>query len=214
MDNKKFSWSLFHRMPIVGIVRNLTMEEIIQILPLYADAGLTTIEITMNTPGAEEMIRYARTNHGSALNIGAGTVCNKEDLKKAVASGAQFIVTPILQKKLIQYCVKREMPIFPGAFTPSEIYKAWLWGAPMIKLFPAKTLGPEYVKDIKAPLQEIKLIPTGGIDADNLESFKKAGASGFGIGSPLFLKKLIEAKDWAGLTEHFKKFVQAANLHS
>lgn len=78
----------------------------------------------------------------------------------------------------------------------------------MVKVFPAKTLGADYIKDVKAPLNEVKLLPTGGIDLDNIESFKKAGADGFGVGSPLFRKDLIRQKDWDGLKEHFRKFVE------
>jgi 2-dehydro-3-deoxyphosphogluconate aldolase / (4S)-4-hydroxy-2-oxoglutarate aldolase len=117
-------------------------------------------------------------------------------------------VTPVIRKKIIRSCVKKEIPIFPGAFTPSEIYNAWLLGASMVKVFPAKTLGPDYIKDVKAPLSQVKLMPTGGVDLDSIESFKKAGADGYGIGSPLFKKNMIREKDWVGLKEHFKKFVE------
>ncbi|MCW3107506.1 MAG: 2-dehydro-3-deoxyphosphogluconate aldolase [Segetibacter sp.] len=208
MNEKKFSWELFSKVPIIGIVRNLSLDEVIQILPLYQEVGLTTIEITMNTPGAEEMIRYSIDHFSTGLNIGAGTVCTKEDLKKAIAAGAQFIVTPIISKKVIRSCVKQEIPIFPGAFSPTEIYKASLLGASMIKVYPAKILGPGYIKDVKAPLNNLKLLPTGGVDLDNLVSFRKAGADGFGIGSQLFNKKLIRDKNWEGLKAHFKQFVE------
>lgn len=212
MSESSFSWELFNRVPVIGIVRNLTMEELVQILPMYYDAGLTTIEITMNTPGAEEMIGHTRDQFKSELNVGAGTVCTKDDLKKAVEAGAQFIVTPIIRKKIIRACLKREIPIFPGAFTPTEIYEAWLAGASMVKVFPAKTLGADYIKDVKAPLSQVKLMPTGGVDLDNIESFKKAGAEGFGVGSPLFRRDLIRAKNWSGLKEHFKAYVAKVSL--
>lgn len=207
MNENNFSWELFNKVPIIGIVRNMSMEDFIQIMQLYNEAGLSTIEITMNTPGAEDMIRYGAEHYSSTINIGAGTVCTKKDLKKAIAAGAQFIVTPVTRKKLIKLCNNKKIPIFPGAFTPTEIYKAWRSGASMVKVFPAKTLGPDYIKDVKAPLNKVKLIPTGGIDVDNIESFKKAGADAFGIGSPLFKKSLIRDKDWQGLKDHFKKFV-------
>ena len=214
MSESAFSWELFNRVPVIGIVRNLSMEEVIQILPLYYEAGLTTIEITMNTGGAEDMIRHARDQFNSKLNVGAGTVCTKDDLKKAIEAGAQFIVTPVTRRKIIRACVKKEIPIFPGAFTPSEIYKAWSAGASIVKVFPATTLGANYIKDVKAPLSQVKLIPTGGIDLENIESFKKAGAEGFGVGSPLFKKNLIRDKDWNALKEHFKLFVEKVSAVS
>ncbi|GAB3694593.1 bifunctional 4-hydroxy-2-oxoglutarate aldolase/2-dehydro-3-deoxy-phosphogluconate aldolase [Spirosoma flavus] len=207
MNQSSFSWELFTQMPIVGIIRNVAVDDIQQILPIYRESGLTTIEITMNTPGAEEVIRYAREHYAEGLNIGAGTVCTKDDLKKALDAGAQFIVTPILDKKVIKSCVKANVPIFPGAFTPSEVYKAWKLGASMVKVFPTTTLGPGYIKDLKAPLNQIKLVPTGGVDLKNMTDFLKAGADGLGIGSHLFDKNLISKKDWAGLTAHFQEFV-------
>jgi 2-dehydro-3-deoxyphosphogluconate aldolase/(4S)-4-hydroxy-2-oxoglutarate aldolase len=208
MSQQAFSWELFKKTPIVGIIRNLSADDVHQILPVYRDAGLTTIEITMNTPGAEALIQYAREQFGDGLNIGAGTVCTTDDLEKALAAGAQFIVTPIVVKKVIKACVKAGIPIFPGAFTPSEVYKAWSLGASMVKVFPTTALGPGYIKDLKAPLNQIKLVPTGGVDLANIGDFLKAGADGLGIGSHLFDKTLVAKKDWSGLKAHFQTFVQ------
>ena len=208
MNKTPFSWDLFHKVPIVGIVRGLTLEEVIQILPIYRAAGLSTIEITMNTPEVEKIIRYAIDNEQVGLNIGAGTVCTKSDLKKALDAGAQFIVTPILNKKVIKTCVKEAIPIFPGAFTPSEIHKAWRWGASMVKIFPATQMGPAYLKELKGPFDQIKLLPTGGVGLDNMPDFFAAGADGVGIASQLFDKNLIQNKDWNALKIHFQQFIQ------
>lgn len=207
MINQEFSWPLFSKMPIVGIVRNLTSDEIAKILPIYHLAGLTTIEITMNTPSAEDIISAAAEKYKGLLNVGAGTVCSSDDLKMAVGAGAQFIVTPVLNPDVIQTCVKTSIPVFPGAYTPTEIYQAWTLGASMVKVYPATALGPNYIKDVKAPLNNIKLMPTGGVSLDNLDTFKKAGADGFGIGGQLFDKQLIKNENWEGLLKHFKKFV-------
>lgn len=208
MSQFQFSQERFGQVPLVGIVRNISLEAMRHILPLYVEAGFTTIEITMNTPQVEEMIQHALENYGASLNVGAGTVCNEEDLKKAISAGAQFIVTPIIDKKVIRACVKQGIPIFPGAYTPTEIYRAWSLGANMVKVYPATALGPEYIKDVKAPLNQIKLMPTGGVNLDNLASFLQAGADGFGIGSQLFDKKMIKEKNWPALKSHFIAFVQ------
>lgn len=208
MNTTPFSWHLFQKAPIVGIIRGLTMNELSHILPIYREAGLTTIEITMNTPDAEKMIRYAVENEQQGLNIGAGTVCTKDDLKKAMEAGAQFIVTPILDKKVVKACVKKETPIFPGAFTPSEIYKAWSLGASMVKVFPATQMGPSYIKEVKAPLNQLKLLPTGGVSLDNMAEFFNAGADGVGMGGQLLDKKLIQEKEWAQLKAHFSQFTK------
>lgn len=208
MSQHTFSWELFSKAPIVGIIRGLSAEDIDHILPVYREAGLTTIEITMNTAGAATSIQNAIKHHPEGLNIGAGTVCTLDDLDQALDAGAQFIVTPIIDKKVIKACVKRGVPIFPGAFTPSEIYKAWSLGASMVKVYPATSLGPEYIKDVKAPLNQLKLLPTGGVSLDNMAAYFNAGADGLGIGSHLFDKVLIQAKNWPGLKAHLQDFVK------
>ena len=117
--------------------------------------------------------------------------------------GAQYIVTPILNKEVIQRSVAGKTPIFPGAFSPSEIYTAWNLGATAVKVFPATHLGPQYIKDVLAPLQDIRLLPTGGVTKDNMASYFNAGAVGVGLGSMLFDKNLILRKDYNALTQHF-----------
>ena len=211
MGKRNFSWDLFNSIPVVGIVRNFSLAEIKNIVPVFQEAGLSSIEITMNTKGAADIIHYIRTNFPS-LNTGAGTVCTAKDLTYALDAGAQFIVTPITEKKIIRTCVKKQVPVFPGAFTPTEIYKAWTLGASLVKVYPAKTLGAGYIKDIKAPFNDIKLLPTGGIGLEDIGTFRKAGSDGFGIGSPLFVKELIAEKNWQGLLEHFRRFVAEVKL--
>lgn len=208
MSERTFSWELFNKAPLVGIIRNVSPEDVKRILPIYREAGLTTVEITMNTPGATDMIRYAMENEHYGLNIGAGTVCTKDDLDAALDAGAQFIVTPVLSKKVVKSCVKKGVPVFPGAYTPTEIFNAWSLGASMVKIYPATALGPGYIKDLKAPMNQLKLLPTGGVSLENMEAFLKAGANGLGIGGQLFDKKLIQDKNWDGLKAHFLQFAQ------
>ena len=211
MNNQEFSWNGFSKVPIVGIIRNLSFDTIEKILPIYLSAGLTTIEITMNTQAAEEIIRFAADKYKGQLNVGAGTVCNTDDLDLAIKAGSQFIVTPILDPDVVRTCVSKNIPVFPGAYTPTEIYQAWKLGASMVKVYPATSLGPEYIKDVKAPLTNIKLMPTGGINLDNIQTFIKAGADGLGIGSQLFDKTLLKDENWQGLELHFKQYVSKLN---
>ncbi len=207
MKETFFSWERFSLMPIVGIIRNLSLDEVIQVAPLYECAGLTTLEITMNTPNAEDMITYLRKKHSGNLNIGAGTVCTESELDLALKSGAQFIVTPVINEPVIRSCIAKKIPVFPGAFTPSEIYNAWRLGADMIKVFPATSLGPDYIRDLKGPLSQIKLLPTGGVNLDNSLHFLDAGATGLGLGNQLFVKSFIRQKNWKVLLAHFSAFV-------
>jgi 2-dehydro-3-deoxyphosphogluconate aldolase/(4S)-4-hydroxy-2-oxoglutarate aldolase len=153
------------------------------------------------------LISYAVREYSGILNVGAGTVCSLSDLDKAIDYGAQFIVTPLINEEVITRCVNIKIPVFPGALTPSEIYKAWTLGASIVKIYPAGNFGVSYIKDVKAPLDKVRMMPTGGISLDNMQSFLEAGVDGFGIGSPLFDKKLVKTKDWDELEKHFERFV-------
>ncbi|MBL7699109.1 MAG: bifunctional 4-hydroxy-2-oxoglutarate aldolase/2-dehydro-3-deoxy-phosphogluconate aldolase [Chitinophagaceae bacterium] len=208
MALKTFSHEKFKAMPIVGIMRNFKQSDIENILPEFAGNGLNTIEVTMNSPGAVESIQFALKNFGDQLNVGAGTVCTENDLDVALGAGAQFIVTPIVDLMIIERCKRLSVPIFAGAYTPTEIFTAWTAGADMVKVFPMVGDAIEYIKAIRGPLPQVKLLPTGGVNADNVSSFFKAGASGVGAGGQLFDKKYIEKKDWPGLGKHFALFAQ------
>lgn len=200
--NKPFSWNLYDQAPVVGIIRGLDYDTIRKITEVYIEAGFFTLEITMNTSGAAETIA-ALIEEFPDLNVGAGTVCNLTDLNNALSAGSKFIVTPIIDEDVIKSSVNQGIPIFPGAYTPSEIYKAWSWGASAVKLFPATQLGVQYIKDVLAPLNQIKLLPTGGVSLQNIQTFFEAGAVGVGMGSSLFDKKMIQAGDFEGLKSHF-----------
>jgi 2-dehydro-3-deoxyphosphogluconate aldolase/(4S)-4-hydroxy-2-oxoglutarate aldolase len=200
----EFKADKFDEMPVIGILRNVPLPDIEAILPYYIKAGFTNLEVTMNSNGADEMIRHLSENFPS-LNIGAGTVCDKNDLKRAVNAGASFIVTPVVDEKVIKKCVKWGIPIFPGAFSPLEIYTASKYGATGVKVFPANHLGPSYIKDVLAPFQHLKLYPTGGVNLENISAYFKAGAKGLGMGGTLFLASLLETKDYENLGLHFEK---------
>jgi 2-dehydro-3-deoxyphosphogluconate aldolase/(4S)-4-hydroxy-2-oxoglutarate aldolase len=205
---KHFSWELFNRIPVVGILRNVAIEDVKVLAGFYQESGLTTIEVTMNSAGAAEMISHLSGTYSGKLNIGAGTVCTMADLDEALSAGATFVVTPIVNEEVIKTCVAKDIPVFPGAFTPTEIYKAWSLGAEMIKVFPATQLGATYIKDVLAPLPQVKLIPTGGVSLENFADFLKAGAKGLGMGSTLFPQQLIKEKNWEELENLFAKLVE------
>ena len=212
MDRSIFSWELFDKMPVVGIIRNLTVADINFVLPIYKQAGFTTIEITLNTPEALSVISSLALEYKGELNVGAGTVCTMDDLTAAISAGANFIVTPIFKAEVVKKCVSLEVPIFPGAFSPTEIYEAWELGASMVKLYPASVVGSEYISAVLAPLNKIKLMPTGGIHLSNMLAFMKAGATSLGIGSELFDKKIIQKRDSEAMLNHFTLFAQQMQL--
>lgn len=202
LNNKLFSWESYKKAPIVGIIRGQSLEVTLAIAKVYIAAGFYTIEVTMNTPNVEKIIATLRTNFPE-LNVGAGTVCNMLELEKALNAGSQFIVTPIIDEEVIKTCVAKKIPVFPGAYTPTEIYKAWSLGASAVKVFPASQLGVQYIKDVSGPLDQIKLLPTGGVSKENIKSFFEAGVVGAGMGSSLLNKKMIAEKDFEGLKDHF-----------
>lgn len=204
--NKAFSTDLFNKMPVIGILRNIPSQYMENIAKSYHQSGLTCLEITMNSTNAEHDIATLVELYGEGLNIGAGTVCTLNDLEKALKANAQFIVTPIVNDDVIKACVAANIPVFPGAYTPTEIYKAWSLGATMIKVFPATKLGAGYIKEVLGPMDYLKLIPTGGINFDNFTDFFNTGATGVGIGSHLFPKDLLENNDWDKLSEVFSSF--------
>ena len=210
--NTKFSWDKFWQMPVVGIARGISTDDFKNILPIYIKAGFTTIEVTINTNDVESLVKHAIKEYPD-INVGTGTVCNLTDLEHALSFGSQFIVSPIINKDVIKSCIKYNIPVFPGALTPTEIYNAWDLGASIVKVYPAGNFGAGYIKDIKGPLNRVKLMPTGGIGLGNIQSFLEVGVDGLGIGSPLFDKSLIKAKNWSALEKHFSGFAQIVKNH-
>ncbi|MEM0994517.1 MAG: bifunctional 4-hydroxy-2-oxoglutarate aldolase/2-dehydro-3-deoxy-phosphogluconate aldolase, partial [Bacteroidota bacterium] len=128
------------------------------------------------------------------------------EVDAVLAAGGQFIVSPVTDIAVIRHCKVKNIPIFPGAYTPTEIYQAWRAGASMVKVFPARDLGPNYIADVLAPLDEMQLMPTGGVTKENIATYLKAGAKAFGMGGYLFNQQLIEAADWGKLRTHFDDF--------
>lgn len=209
----RFSWEIFNKMPVVGIMRNVPAAAVEVIAKHYLRAGLTTLEITMNSEAAVKILSSLTAEYNNRLNIGAGTVLSLKDLEAALSAGAQFIVTPVLNEEVIKACVTENIPVFPGAYSPTEIYKAWKLGASMVKVFPASKLGVNYIKEVLAPMNFLKLLPTGGVTPDNCIDYLNAGAAAVALGSHLFPKSIIEEENWEILAARFKNvhdIIQAA----
>ena len=203
-----FNQDFFNKQPIIGIIRGFEYDKVSQVVSTVINGGLKNIEITLDSPNALQSIKNIKKSIGPSMNVGAGTVCKMEELEAALEAGAQFIVSPITSEPMIVKCKTLGVPIFPGAFSPTEIHRAWELGATMVKLFPANQLGPSYIKNIMAPLSDIKILATGGITPDTLLDYHQAGATGFGVGSSLFNKSKIAKKDWAWLEQETRKFVE------
>lgn len=209
-----FSYTELQRVPVVGILRGMSLGSIEPLVRAVIEGGLTTLEITMNSASALEQIRLASEVAGGALNIGAGTVLSLEMLEAALNAGATFIVTPVVNEEVIRHCVSLKVPVFPGAFTPTEILRAWDCGATLVKVFPAEVLGPTFIKSVKAPLPQVKLMPTGGVDLESLHAFQSAGSDAFGVGSPLFKPDRIAASDWSWVKAQCEAFASRVRKSS
>ncbi len=197
----KIFFEKFEKAPVVGILRGHNLDTCRKIADCFLKVGLYTLEVTMNTEGVDEIISTLAKEYPQ-MNVGAGTVLDTKGLQKALDAGAQFMVTPIVDKEVIKACVAQGIPVFPGAYTPTEIYGAWAMGASAVKVFPATQLGTTFIKDVLAPLNEVKLLPTGGVSLDNIRSFFEVGVVGVGMGSSLINKELVKTKNWEALTRH------------
>jgi len=191
-----FNTDRFLGLPLIAILRDLPAVAVAPAALAVRDAGFTALEITMSTPEAVGQIRAARASIGETAEVGAGTVTSLEELEKAEAAGASFVVTPAVVPEVITAAVQRGLPVFAGAFSPTEVLAAHRLGATMVKLFPAHRLGPDYLRDLRGPFPDIRLLPTGGITPENLPAYCAAGASGFGIGGSLFPVDRIRIGDW------------------
>ena len=203
MDIKKFK-----QLPILGILRGIEPDILEPLISAIDSAGLKTIEITMNTKGAAELIRKAVTLSKERLTIGAGTVLDVRSLKSALDAGATFIVTPVLIPEVMEYCTKNRIPVFPGALTPQEIYTAWRAGATIVKVFPSNFFGPEYFKEIKGPFNDVELMACGGVTPQNLKTYFANGASAVSFGASVFKKEWLFQKDFLRITRSIKKYIQ------
>lgn len=195
---------------IVAVIRTQDGDELVSICEALVAGGVVGVEITMTSPGATEAIsKAAQVLQGKAI-IGAGSVLDPETARVAMLAGADFIVSPILNKDIIAISKRYGKIVIPGAFTPTEILSAWEAGADVVKVFPATKLGPSFFKDVRGPLPQVRLTPTGGVDINNLGDFLQAGAVFVGVGSALVSKKIVAERNWAGLTKMATDYIKVA----
>ena len=193
---------------VVALIRAESPDGLLDCAKALAEGGLTSIELTMTTPGAIRMLEKASAELPEFV-FGLGTVLDAETARAGILAGAKFIVTPALRPDVITLCRRYSVPVFSGAFTPTEIVNAWEAGADAAKVFPAEFFGPAYIKSIKAPLPHIELLPTGGVNAENVGEFLKAGAFATAAGSSLVEAKALKEKNWAAITARARALAAA-----
>jgi 2-dehydro-3-deoxyphosphogluconate aldolase / (4S)-4-hydroxy-2-oxoglutarate aldolase len=202
--------SLLTNPGIIAVVRAQKTEQVIPLSEALIAGGVIAIEITMTTPNAIEAIRDARKKVGEHALIGVGTVLTETVCHDAIEAGAEFVVTPICRTEFVAIARAADRPIMLGAYTPTEAQTAHEAGADFIKIYPADTLGPGYIKALHAPLPHLKIVPTGGVDVHNVADFFKAGCAAVGVGGSMVTAKMLQAGDWPGLTKVAEEFVKAA----
>lgn len=198
--------------PVVGgvlaIVRLRSREPAEQIADALARGGVHQLEVTLPTPGAERAVERWRRRPG--LVVGAGTVRTARDVRRAVDAGAQFLVTPTVCEAVLEAAAAAGVPVICGAATPTEIESAWRRGAAAVKVFPARPLGgPSYVRAVREPLDDIPLVPTGGIADDAVADYRRAGCVGVGVGGGLVAEELVARADWDALTGRAAAFARS-----
>lgn len=196
--------------PIIAVVRNINEGQALHVIEALMNGGINNIEVTFGETSPANIIREAKKRFNEDVLIGAGTVTNTEQVETAVDAGAQFIFSPNFNEEVVKKTLNNNVISIPGCFSPSEIYNAYSIGAHFIKAFPASTLGPSFIKDIKAPMPYLNIIPTGGINKDNITEFLRAGAIAVGLGSSLLDKQLLEEKKYIELTNNAKDFISIA----
>ena len=193
---------------VVAIIRADSPEGLLDCAKALAAGGLTSIELTMTTPGAIRTLERAANEMPDFL-FGLGTVLDAETARAGILAGARFIVTPALRPDVIALCRRYSVPVFAGALTPTEILAAWEAGADAVKVFPAEFFGPAYIKSVKAPLPQVEIVPTGGVTPETIGDFLRAGALAAAAGSALVDGRALKEKNWAAITAKAAAFVKA-----
>lgn len=194
---------------IFAIIRGVHPDHIAPLLQALYDGGIRIAEITLNSPNAMTCINNMSKVFEGKMLIGAGTVLNKQDAINAIQAGASFLVCPILDKEVILTANEHGIVVIPGAMTPTEIVRAIDYGADYVKVFPAGNLGPSYIKQIIAPLDNLKAIAVGGVNSDNAKDFLESGAIGLGVGGSLINMEYIEKLEFKKIRFETEQFVKS-----
>lgn len=197
------------RSGVIAILRKLPSPAVIPVIDALVEGGIRVLELTVESRGALANLEKAVTERADQVLIGAGTVLDAATARAAINAGAEFIVTPTVSVEVIETAHRYGKAVFPGAFTPTEILTAYTAGAEAVKVFPAVTLGPDYLKQLKGPLGHIPLVPTGGIDANNAGAYIRAGALAVGVGGSLIDKEAIQRGQFEVIARKARALVDA-----
>ena len=189
----------------VAVVRTDEPDKLVEIAQALQVGGVVCFEITMTVPNAIEGIRAVTESMRGSVLVGAGSVTDVKTARAAIEAGARYVVSPVFKPEVIEACHALDAAAMPGCFTPTEILHAHESGADVVKVFPAGSLGPGFIRGVLAPLPHLKLMPTGGVSLDNATEWLRAGAVAVGAGSALVETEAIASGDWARLTQNARR---------
>ncbi len=192
---------------IVAVVRSPDSQQLVEVARALADGGVSVIEITMSVPNALDVLRQVRQALGDRVLLGAGTVLDPETARAVLLAGAEYIVAPTSNLDVIRLCQRYDKLVMPGAFTPTEILAAWEAGADIVKVFPADVVGPAFIKALRGPLPQVRLMPTGGVDLNTAAAFLKAGACCLGIGGQLVEPRAVAERNFDRIRDLARQYV-------
>jgi 2-dehydro-3-deoxyphosphogluconate aldolase/(4S)-4-hydroxy-2-oxoglutarate aldolase len=193
---------------IVAVIRAKSGELLVDVAEALLAGGVDAIEVTFTVPKAAEVIEKVADKLGDRILLGAGTILDAETAQVAIAAGAQYLVSPTVNLDVIRFCKRHGKLSLPGALTPTEVVTAWEAGADVVKIFPSDVGGAKYLKALKAPLPQIRMMPTGGVTLETAADFLKAGACALGVGGNLVEQAALERRDFARMTSLAQQFVE------
>lgn len=197
---------------VVAVIRLKEPGKLRAVVDALVEGGVRALEVTMTVPGAIELMAQLAPTLPDGFLLGAGTVVDRDTARRAINAGARFVVGPVFRPDVITACHELGVPAMPGCFSPTEILTAWEAGADVVKVFPATALGPGYLKDIRGPLPQVKLMPTGGVTVENAGDWIRAGAVAVGAGTALLDTQAIASGRYDVIVEKARRIV--ANVRS
>lgn len=193
--------------PVIGILRGVEADFFRGVMDTSFASGLQAIEVTMNTEDAVKIVSSNRSSVPPGKLLGMGTIRNLEEAKKAVEAGARFLITPNTDIGVIEYAKSHSVPVISGALTPTEVYTAWSAGADMVKVFPCRAFGAEYIRELRGPYEQIPLVAVGGVDLNNISEYFAAGVRAVGASTSLFGRKALTECNLEEIAQNVKKFI-------
>jgi 2-dehydro-3-deoxyphosphogluconate aldolase/(4S)-4-hydroxy-2-oxoglutarate aldolase len=201
--------SVIEQSGVVAVIRLQDPNKLQGVVAALAEGGVKALEVTMTVPGAIGLIEQLAPTLPPGFVLGAGTILDPETARLAILAGARFVVGPVFNPEVVRLCHRYDVAAMPGCFSPTEILAAWETGADVVKVFPATALGPGYFKDVRGPLPQVKLMPTGGVSLENAGDWIRAGAVAIGVGTAMIDARAVTAGDWKVVSDKARRFVEA-----